>query len=331
MRRGRIVPASRYLSLTGSTFGVPHVGTLDENESFRSRSRSPFEWWRNMAMERSPSRQDDMSQVETGSITRVESRSSAPGIYGRKDFSVSTHSLLLEKDTEQSQTMQPEVEDAHQGPSPVVREPSSLLAPPPSHLVNFSRTLVPRTSSSPLAHRHNVLSRIEESSPRHSIISMTSALRHSSLRSSAYGKDHGADPPVEASKNIDAPSLPSPGSCATTSSTSSERSSSLQQPPEVAKPEAYRRSRSSPEEAEQLGTRLSCRSSPDSRRESVRDRTGPSRRTSKITMTGSPSPPADYWATRADLRPISRQMSKKGNVLRKKSLRRSEVVSVVDA
>src|ERR1700677_3918030 len=44
VRRGRIVPQSHYMSLTGSRFGV---GAFDESRS-GARSKSPFEWWNNV-------------------------------------------------------------------------------------------------------------------------------------------------------------------------------------------------------------------------------------------------------------------------------------------
>ena len=65
IRRGRVVPSSNHLSLTGSKFGV---GAFDqdvetaENAVGGGRSRSPFEWWATIR-DRSQSRQGEMTQV----------------------------------------------------------------------------------------------------------------------------------------------------------------------------------------------------------------------------------------------------------------------------
>ena len=67
VRRGRVVPTSQHLSLTGSKFGMRQFGQLADSESTMTGRRSPFEWW-NTIMDRSQSRQD-MSQMETASIT----------------------------------------------------------------------------------------------------------------------------------------------------------------------------------------------------------------------------------------------------------------------
>ena len=45
VRRGRIVPQSHYMSLTGSRFGV---GAFGDDARSGARSKSPFEWWNNV-------------------------------------------------------------------------------------------------------------------------------------------------------------------------------------------------------------------------------------------------------------------------------------------
>ncbi|KPI40339.1 uncharacterized protein AB675_7490 [Cyphellophora attinorum] len=62
VRRGRVVPASHYLSLTGSKFGLNQF--VDDARTNGTRSKSPFEWW-NTIKEKRRSHHDDLSQFET--------------------------------------------------------------------------------------------------------------------------------------------------------------------------------------------------------------------------------------------------------------------------
>ncbi|KAL2436346.1 hypothetical protein ABEF95_008717 [Exophiala dermatitidis] len=162
LRRGRLVPTSQHLSLTGSKFGVRQFGVLTDNESTATGRRSPFEWW-NTIMDRSPSRQDQMSQVETGSIgisTRPESFATTTA--GRRESLADTSARTPEK-----------------GKEPIMTSwEVTLPSPPPSpgpdgrKPINFSRSFSTRTPSSPLAQRSQLtLSRISERSPHNSMIS----------------------------------------------------------------------------------------------------------------------------------------------------------------
>ncbi|OCT47017.1 hypothetical protein CLCR_02420 [Cladophialophora carrionii] len=183
LRRGRVVPSSQHLSLTGSKFGMRQFGILADNDSMMTGRRSPFEWWGTI-MERSQSRQDQMSQVETGSImTRPASR--ATTITGRKEVD-GTPTQTPEKDTE---TVTRTWELTLPSPSP---SPSPLG---PNRTTNFSRSFSNRGTSSPITQRSQAtLSRISERSPHDSIISAANGPNVSSQHRSSY---HSAINPLD--------------------------------------------------------------------------------------------------------------------------------------
>ncbi|KIV79272.1 hypothetical protein PV11_06840 [Exophiala sideris] len=161
LRRGRVVPTSQHLSLTGSRFGMRQFGMLADNDSTHTGRRSPFEWWNTIMTERSQSRQDQMSQLETGSLT-------PRSVYGftRQELGPTTPTQTPEKDKDATATTWE------------VTPPSSSPSPSPSShkTINFSRAFVPRVPSSPSAQRsHFTLSRISERSPHQSMISPAAA------------------------------------------------------------------------------------------------------------------------------------------------------------
>ncbi|KIW65952.1 hypothetical protein PV04_08165 [Phialophora macrospora] len=184
LRRGRVVPSSQHLSLTGSKFGMRQFGVLADNESTMTGRRSPFEWWSTI-MDRSQSRQDQMSQVETGSImTRPTSR--ATTITGRKEPLHATPAQTPEKSKEPVTRMW---ELTIPSPSP---SPSPLG---PNKTTNFSRSFSNRGPSSPLTQRSQAtLSRISERSPHHSMISAVNGPTISSQSRSSY---HSAINPLD--------------------------------------------------------------------------------------------------------------------------------------
>ena len=65
VRRGRVIPASHYLSLTGSVFGLGAFMNMDEKRSSRGGRRSPFGIWASSQYERSEteSRQSRLSSL----------------------------------------------------------------------------------------------------------------------------------------------------------------------------------------------------------------------------------------------------------------------------
>lgn len=169
LRRGRVVPTSQHLSLTGSVFGMRQFGMLADNESAMTGRRSPFEWW-NTIVERSQSRQDQMSQLETGSIsTRPASRATTLGGSARREYLTGTPTLRSEKSKEaQTRTWEVTLPSPSPSPSPTSTITSTTINRP----VNFSRSFSHRGASSPLTQRSQItLSRISERSAHQSMIS----------------------------------------------------------------------------------------------------------------------------------------------------------------
>lgn len=180
VRRGRMVPTSQHLSLTGSKFGMRQFGLLADNESTHTGRRSPFEWWSTM-VDRSQSRQDSISQMEAGSVfTRPSSR--ATTIMTRREYYTATPTRTPEKNKEPSlRTTELTIPSPSPSPTPSTQRPS----------INFSRSFVQKVPSSPLTQRSQyTLSRIEESSPHTSTNSNSPKLPN---RSSYFAAIHPLD------------------------------------------------------------------------------------------------------------------------------------------
>ena len=221
VRRGRVVPSSQHLSLTGSKFGVRQFGILADNESTMTGRKSPFEWW-NTIMDRSQSRQDQMSQVETGSImTRPGSRANTVG--GRREMLHGTPSQTPEKNKEPvTKTWELTI------PSPTHSPTPSPLGP--NRSTNFSRSFSNRAPSSPLTQRSQVtLSRISERSPHQSMISTANGPAMSSQNRSSH---HTAINPVD--------NTPLPGQAPQPSPTTPRKSMTLVPPPPRSRPTSQR-------------------------------------------------------------------------------------------
>ncbi|ETN41014.1 uncharacterized protein HMPREF1541_02947 [Cyphellophora europaea CBS 101466] len=164
VRRGRVVPASHYLSLTGSKFGL----NAFEDDARTTRSKSPFEWW-NTIKEKRAHPHDDDSYLEAS----PEGKSHSDGIYTRNEYARSQTSLNQEKDAIADVQ---EVEPA---------EPSPTLSRSARH-TSFSRPFHPEQQEDPSSpawshkpHGRN-LSMIKEASPHNSMISSRSLERRSS-------------------------------------------------------------------------------------------------------------------------------------------------------
>jgi hypothetical protein len=160
VRRGRVVPTSQHLSLTGSKFGMRQFGQLADNESTVTGSgrRSPFEWWNTIMHERSHSRLDQMSQVETGSIS-TRPGSQGTSVTGRREPLQPTPMQTTEKVKEPVTST---VEVASPTPTQVSMAPSRST--------NFSRSFSGRAPGSPLTQRSLMtLSRISERSAHTSL------------------------------------------------------------------------------------------------------------------------------------------------------------------
>lgn len=407
VRRGRVVPASHYLSLTGSKFGL----NAFEEDARTTRSKSPFEWWNTLKEKRRSQHLDDISQIEAGD----EGMSQTNDIYTRREYSRSQTSLNNAEKAPVNEIQ--EVEPA---------EPSPTFNPPTRH-TSFSRPFqIPQYASdspeptSPMwsSRRNRNLSMIKEAASPHTSMVSARSLERRSSRLSAYN-------PGEPSRQDRRPSgQRSESSRASNASQRSQRQRSSpsegrrpsdtsqrqrRSPPdnlrpgdyanrrpsdrssaslgsqqhiapypneswssiprhssqeEVPRPVAYRGSRHSlgEQEANSNGS-LSKRSSVISRHDSLTDRTEMTRRPSRpksLVLDDSTryqqQQGPEYWAGRAEMMPeygdspvqpptpttptsstsnrapsIGRASSKKGNVLRKKSLKRQEMVSYVGA
>ena len=156
VRRGRMVPASKYLSLTGSRFGL---NQFDEADT-KSGRKSPMQWWNNVKERK----QGDRFDTERGDI------------YNRRSFVQSTSSLTDEK---HGCTTIQEVEPAFPSPtglpSPAFPSPAAQRSPDRN---SYSRPFQPRAST--FMHARN-LSMIEEASPHNSVVSSRSNPRKSGM------------------------------------------------------------------------------------------------------------------------------------------------------
>ncbi|EXJ67925.1 uncharacterized protein A1O5_09272, partial [Cladophialophora psammophila CBS 110553] len=200
LRRGRIVPTSQHLSLTGSKFGMRQFGVLADNESAMTGRKSPFEWWSTI-MDRSQSRQEYMSQAETGSInTRPTSR--ATTITLRRELLTATPVQTPERFKEPPTTRIWEITIPSPSPSP---SPSPLG---PNKHTNFSRSFSNRAPSSPVTQRSQAtLSRILERSPHQSMISTANGPSISPLPRSSH---HSAINPLDSTPLAGQSPQPSP-------------------------------------------------------------------------------------------------------------------------
>lgn len=309
VRRGRVVPASHYLSLTGSRFGL---NQFEDNDTVKTGRRSPFDFWTGSRRQKSV---DEMTDV---SLYGPKSPSAATALYSRTDYSQSTHSL--DKQTVATITEEEEPEE----PSPTLK---------PSRNTSFSRPFA-RTPTSPFPHSRN-LSMIEESSPHNSMISTKS--RQSGgmpLYDNYQSRDIKSTSSTRRSSNNNTSSITpglhinadAPRSSALTSSTTASLRGFPTPPTNVPMPIAYRGSRSSLGEHDVPRPSLSHRSSL-SRRDSNLERYEQEMRTS----TSNEHLDHGYWGTRHDLKPVGRSSSKKGKVLRKKSLKQQEFLSAMAA
>ncbi len=294
VRRGRMVPASNHLSLTGSRFGL---NQFDEAETARSGRKSPFEWWNSVKEKK---QHDEMLQTGRGGTESVED------IYTPGDFAQSKSSLASQK--EPVTTVQ-EIK-------PAFPSPTALPALDSTRTPSTSHPLTPPLSSTLIHTRH--LSMIKESSPHASLVNTDSNLRKSGRSIKAVDGNLTRYEPRRPSNSSRTSSTGSPSTPSRTSQTSST--------PDVPRPVAYAGWRSSLGEVEPPKPSLSHWNS-TSQQDSVIE-ISRSRRSSKLPMPAH-EVGQDHWLSRPVLQPFSRSGSNKGNVLRKKSLKRHEVYSLV--
>lgn len=368
IRRGRMVSSSRYLSLTGSKFGLGqflNVEEKDQGERSRSRSKSPFTWWLSTMQDRSQSRQSHMSSQrqmhEAYSHCYQKPEPAFHNHHARKESTTSNYSLPSIINGREL------AEDARVNPLRAAESPSGPHSP--KH-VNFSRAFSPlhqstlRSTSTP-----NVLSQIVESSPRHSTVSKPPSLisasevvsRHQgAINAKEVVRDEvSASMPypttplrtLQASRsvpdhllqNVSGPNMRSRFSFATNTSVSLYSDDAPRTPFVFSTSHLPANPRSGPfPQARPYGQEkipvsppvpsLSQMSVPStvlsvSDKQALREKTQVENRPAEAPDEDAADPQAlAYWRSRPDLQPV-RQTSKKGNVLRKKSIRRAEIAS----
>ncbi|KAJ9653066.1 hypothetical protein H2198_007728 [Neophaeococcomyces mojaviensis] len=325
VRRGRVVPSSRYLSLTGSKFGLNAFGPDEADTQSRAgaRSKSPFEWW-NTLKDRSQSRNSQVTQItnETSSVWGMPTSPNQQRMYQHRDLAFSSASLASTTKDDDVSTTVSEVRPT---------SPPAAQQPP-----NFSRSFSNRAHRSGFSPRQHTLSRIEESSPHASMISARQS------RGASYASN-SRDTKTSTPSSL--PPSPSPLRAQFPSPLRNEHQDQTSSKPNS----VYHESREAPSKSLEVprtnmaynGSRSSF-GDPEPRRISQVSSqnsfdvhsTKSSRRQSGITaLPVSPNPEqmSEYWGTRSDLRPVRSNSGKKGKVLRKKSLRRSEMVTQVDS
>lgn len=353
-----MVSSSRYLSLTGSKFGLGQFTNAEEKEfgdKSRGRSKSPFTWWLSTMQDRSQSRQSHMSsQPQMDEVQSQYHQKPEPAFHDghiRKESAASDYSLPSIINGREL------AEDAHANPW-LARESSG--SPHSPRYVNFSRAFSPlRQSSLRSASAPNVLSQIVESSPRQSIVSKHTSVvstrevastRRSMVSAGGVTEEDASAPishppaalrPLKTARSVPDHLLKRYSGQNRTSRFSFTTEASLSLPtvevsrtPSVPKnshlPASPRsgplpRRRMYPEE--KIPTPNPVR--PVSGKQPVGEREEVDNRPPVSMKDDSPhNPSMAYWESRSDLQPV-RKLSKKGNVLRKKSIRRAEIVSWV--
>lgn len=349
LRRGRLVPASNYLSLTGSTFGLWNVLGLEERENasaLRNRSRSPFEWLSTI-IDRSNSRQSEATQValprpphRTQSQSSELSRVTDPEKNAAAQMSLSPAKL---NEKRAWPTIEEDVSDETRT-SPIVR---------PSRSTNFSRSFVSQgqkvdsLTSSP-TWPQNTFSRVSGTSPNDKIPSRphtAGAVPSRTVQGSRESLPNRS--PGLAGERIQhqrQQQQPFPGPPSAGFSEFVAPIPSIDDEPRVPIPSPSDHDNMWPQSPVSIPRRAASR--PDSPRRDSGIATSPEIRHTRsapyhtrVSSTGTVQHDLrssyrldqniDYWTTRPDLQPV-RQPSKKGNVLRKKSCRRASVVAIVD-
>jgi hypothetical protein len=358
VRRGRMVSSSRYLSLTGSKFGLGQFMNLEEKdqaEKSRSRSRSPFMWWLSTAQERPQSKQSHMSgQPQMDEAHSQDYQRPEPTFYNRharEESAASGYSLPSIINGKEL------AEDARVNAKPLG---ASSGSPHSSRYINFSRALSPlhqsalRSTSAP-----NVLSQIVESSPRQSTLSkhpsVISTREAVSKHPSMIGAKEVVEGDVSALMPHPAPALRplqtsrsvpdnllrrSSGrnmtsrfsfTAETSLSLSAGDPSRTHSVPNISHLPASPRSGPLPRGREYLEESTSTSNPAQSvaEKQPSSEMNKLDHQTAGSTQDGSSHGQSmAYWGSRPDLQPV-RKPSKKGNVLRKKSIRRAEIVSWV--
>ncbi|RMZ80092.1 hypothetical protein DV737_g3144, partial [Chaetothyriales sp. CBS 132003] len=323
VRRGRVVPQSHYLSLTGSRFGLNEL----ENDAATTRSKSPFEWL-NRVNKRNGS--GDLSQ--RGSI------------FGAPSINTNISTTTAEKGPADWTIHESEPSI----PSPALHlalkgSPCPSPSPTNSPIHNtFQRPFRSGTPGSPFAYDHR-LSMIEEASPHQSIISTRSRQRSMEVpaaRLAGDGSNLLREPHRSSRLGSAHTQLPSPPSYEEHRS-SSKHSKSPKSRHGFAQPVSISTNTNSWHDASQLNalpavdelqqkewlpqaspSLSGSPSNPPHSFSTTRQQQGQQQRNSSQLSTSSPA-----VDSRSSFPTRTTSLSKKGKVLRKKSLRNMEIVS----
>ena len=162
IRRGRVVTPSRYLSLTGSRFGLGQLAKTEEKDQAakgRERSRSPFMWWLSSLQDR--------AQSEQSHVLGDEPRSTATSPLERTQPSPVRHHTRHASAT--SGCSSPSIIDGRElaEDAEAAEEKTTLTANPTTapNFINFSRCFSPTGHPTPSDLECNVLPQIVEAPP----------------------------------------------------------------------------------------------------------------------------------------------------------------------
>jgi hypothetical protein len=327
----------------------------DQAEKRSSRSRSPFMWWVSTMQDRSqsgPSRMSSYSHMEEAQSQYYQKPE--PAFFHRhthKESAASDYSLPSIINGREL------AEDARVNPLAAGRGPTS---PYSSRNINFSRAFSPRHQSTLTStSASKVLSQIVESSPRDSCASKSPSISKSPSvsNSPSVSKSPGViskreliGGDVSAPVPQASPALPSPHPAHSVPD-SLRRSSGLNMVSRFSSTTDISPSLSTvdlsraPPVPQSSHLPASPRSTPPPRVRRYLEESVPSPHTVASMSPKQPSSEISetdqqqidstqdtssmaYWGSRPDLQPV-RKLSKKGNVLRKKSIRRAEIVSWV--
>jgi hypothetical protein len=365
IRRGRMVSSSRYLSLTGSKFGLGQFLNMEEKDQekdqgdrSRSRSKSPFMWWLTNMQDRSQSRQSYRSSQPQMDDIHSPYQKPEPAFFnhsykGSAGSAYSLPSIINGRELADDARMN----SAQAG--------AFLGSPHHPRYVNFSRAFSPlQQSSLSLSTPNKVLSQIAEASPRQSSVSKQPSMASMREVIVVENEDISAPPLMPPHPAVSAPqslqTCPSPPpnplvrrysgqDTPSRFSFTAENSSSFATPNQSRPPSipavpshlpASPRSGPLPRWAPQLEGAMPNpspavrsissaepqRHSPEILSKHDDEEENSYRRSGLVQDPSSNTHSLAYWKSRSDLQPV-RKPGKTGNVLKKKSVRRTEIAS----
>jgi hypothetical protein len=361
-----MVSSSRYLSLTGSKFGLGQFMNMeekDQGDKGRSRSKSPFMWWLSNNQDGSQSRQSYISsQPQMDEVRNQYCQRPEPAFFNHhehKESAASDYSLpsiINGKELADEARM----DSAQAG--------ASLGSPRHPRYVNFSRAFSPLHQSTLVSTSgpNRALSQIVETSPRHSAVSKQPSMVSVREVVVVENENISAPPsmpphhPVPALRSLQASPSPPPEPLvrrysnqnmtprfsfttrASLSLSAVDQSRTLSVPAASHLPASPRSGPLpcwSPQPGEgmpSLNAAVRSVSSPETQHPSPeilsqydddnKENNNPRNSSTKDASSNAHS--VAYWRSRPDLQPVLK-LSKKGNVLKKKSIQRAEIVSSV--